>query len=203
MTRPAIDLKLKSLPDEVLIELTLAGRQESFSALMDRHMDGVRRRINGLVRNTSDAEDVAQEVQLKVWLNLSSFRSDSSFRTWMVRIAINESLQWHRSAKRRSQWDAEELDGLTASTESAFQAYARKEAANTVRRAMEQLPSQFHQIVVLRDLAGLTTKEAAKSLNSSPQLVKTRLFRARKLLAKTLRQSEIALRPGWQADNAA
>jgi RNA polymerase sigma-70 factor (ECF subfamily) len=203
MTRPAIDLKLKSLPDELLIELTLAGRQESFSALMDRHMDCVRRRINGLVRNRSDAEDVAQEVQLKVWLNLSSFRSDSSFRTWMVRIAINESLQWHRSAKRRSQWDSEELDGLTASTESAFQAYARKEAANAVRRAMEQLPSQFHQIVVLRDLAGLTTKEAAQSLNSSPQLVKTRLFRARKLLAKTLRQSEIALRPGWQADNAA
>jgi RNA polymerase sigma factor (sigma-70 family) len=135
MTRPAVDLKLKSLADKLLIELTLAGRQECFSALMDRHMDCVRRRINGLIRNTSDAEDVAQEVRLKVWMNLSSFRFDSSFRTWMVRIAINESLQWRRRAKRRRQWDAEELDGLTASTESAFQAYARKEAANAIRRA--------------------------------------------------------------------
>ena len=202
MTRPAVDPKLKFLADKLLIELTLAGRQECFSALMDRHMDRVRRRINGLIPNTSDAEDVAQEAQLKVWMNLSSFRSDASFRTWMVRIAINEALQWHRSAKHRRQWDAGELDRLTASTESAFQAYARKEEANAVRRAIHQLPSKARQIVVLRDVAELTTKEAAKSLNSSPQLIKTRLFRARRMLAKTLREAE-TLRPGWQADNAA
>ena len=91
MIRPAVDLKLKSLPDKVLIELTLAGRQESFGALMDRHMDCVRGRINWLIPNTSDAEDVAQEVQLKVWMNLSSFRSDSSFRTWMVTRTGEES----------------------------------------------------------------------------------------------------------------
>ena len=203
MTRPTVDLKLKSLADKLLIELTLAGRQDCFSALMDRHMDYVRRSINGLIPNTSDAEDVAQEVQLKVWMKLFSFRSDSSFRTWMVRIAINESLQWRRTAKRRRQRDAEELDGLTASTESAFEAYAREEAANALRRAIHQLPSKFRQIVVLRDVSGLTTNEAAKSLNSSPQSIKTRLFRARRMLAKTLRQSETILRPRWQADNAA
>jgi RNA polymerase sigma factor (sigma-70 family) len=194
---------LKSLPDAVLIELTLAGRQESFGALMDRHMDCVRRRIDWLIPNAPDAEDVAQEVQLKVWMNLSSFRSDSSFRTWMVRIAINESLQWHRSAKRWRQRDAEELEGLAAATESAFQAYAREEEANAVRRAIHQLPSKFREIVVLRDLGELTVQEAANSLNASPQMVKTRLFRARRMLAKTLRQSEITLRPGWQADRAA
>jgi len=203
MTRPAVDPKLKSLADKVLIDLTLAGRQECFGALMDRHMDCVRRRINGLIPNTSDAEDIAQEVQLKVWMHLSSFRSDSSFRTWMVRIAINESLQWHRRAKRRCQWDAEELDGLAAKTESAFQAYAREEAANAVRIAIHQLPSKFREIVVLRDVGELSTKEAARALNASPQLIKTRLFRARRMLAETLRQSETILRPGWQADHAA
>lgn len=203
MTRPTVELKLKSLADNVLIELTLAGRQECFSALMDRHFGCVRRRINYLIRDTSDAEDVAQEVQLKVWMHLSAFRFDSSFRTWMVRIAINESLQWHRSAKRRRQWDAEELDGLTASTESAFQAYAREEAANAVRSAIHRLPTKFRQIVVLRDMGELSIKEAARSLNASPQSIKTRLFRARRMLAKTLQQSETTLRPGWQADNAA
>jgi RNA polymerase sigma-70 factor (ECF subfamily) len=194
---------LRSLADKLLIELTLAGRQECFSALMDRHMGCVLRRIDGLIPNTSDAEDVAQEVQLKVWSNLSSFRYDSSFRTWMVRIAINESLQWHRSTNRRRHWDAEELDGLPASTESAFQAYAREEAANAVRRAIHRLPSKFRQILVLREVGELSIKEAAKSLNASPQSIKTRLFRARRMLAKTLRQSETTLRPGWQADNAA
>ena len=172
MIRPAIDLKLKSLADNLLIELTLAGRQECFSALMDRHLDYVRRRINGLVPDRFDADDVAQEAQLKVWMNLASFRSDSSFRTWMGRIAINEALQWRRKAKRRHYWGAEELDGLAASTESAFQTYAREEAATAVRRAICRLPSKFRQIVVLRDVGGLTTKEAAESLNSSPQLIK-------------------------------
>lgn len=190
MTRPTVDLKLKSLADNVLIELTLGGRQECFGALMDRHMGCVRRRIHGLIRNSSDAEDVAQEVQLKVWMNLFSFRFDSSFRTWMVRIAINESLQWHRRAKRRLQGDAEELDGLTASAESAFQAYAREEAANAVRRAIRQLPTKFRQIVLLRDIGELSIKEAARSLNASPQSIKTRLFRARRMLAKALRQTE-------------
>jgi len=99
-------------------------------------------------------------------------------------------LQWYRRSKRRRQWDAGELDGLAVSTESAFQAYAREEAANAVRRAIHQLPSKFRQIVVLRDVSGLTTKEAAKSLNSSPQSIKTRLFRARRMLAETLGQSQ-------------
>jgi RNA polymerase sigma-70 factor (ECF subfamily) len=203
MTRLAVDLKLKSLADNVLIDLTLAGRQECFGALMGRHMDSVRKRISGLIRNRSDAEDVAQEVQLKVWTHLSSFRFDSSFRTWMVRIAINESLQWHRRAKRRHEWDASELDELTAPTESAFQAYAREEAVNTVRRAIHHLPTKFRQIVVLRELGELSIKEAATSLNASPQSIKTRLFRARRMLAETLRQSETATAAAWQADNAA
>jgi RNA polymerase sigma factor (sigma-70 family) len=202
MTRPAVDLKLKSLADKLLVELTLAGRQERFGALMDRHLDYARRCIVGLVPNTFDADDVTQEVQLKVWMNLSSFRFDASFRTWMVRIAINESLQWHRNARRLRQWDSAELDGLTTSTESAFQTYAREEAANAVRSAIHKLPSKFRQIVVLRDVVGLTTKEAAESLQSSPQFIKTRLFRGRRMLAKTLRQSE-SLRPGWQAGHAA
>jgi RNA polymerase sigma-70 factor (ECF subfamily) len=131
---------------------------------------------------------VAQEAQLKVWINLS--RSDSSFRPWMVRIAINESLQWHRREKRRLQGGAEELDGLAASTESAFQAYAREEAANAVRRMIHQLPTKFRQIVVLRGVGELSIKEAARALNASAQSTKTRLFRARRMLAETLRQSE-------------
>jgi len=121
----------------------------------------------------------------------------------MVRIAINESLQWHRRAKRRGHGDAEELDGLTASTESAFQAYAREEAANAVRRAIHRLPTKFRQIVVLRDVGELSIKEAARSLNASPESIKTRLFRARRMLAETLRESETTPRRGWQADNAA
>jgi hypothetical protein len=83
------NLTLKFLADKLPIEFPLAGRQECFSALMDRHMGRPRRHINGLIPNTSDAENMAQEAQLKVWMNLCSFRFDSTFCTWTVRIAIN------------------------------------------------------------------------------------------------------------------
>jgi len=90
-----------TLDDSTLIKLTLAGHVEAFAALMDRHKTAVRRRIFAMVRNTDDTDDLLQEVQLRVWRHLSAFRSESTFRTWIIRVAINEVLQSYRREKRR------------------------------------------------------------------------------------------------------
>ncbi len=79
--------------DCTLVKLALAGQVECFSVLMDRHLAVVRRRIRSLVRNVADVDDLLQEVLLKVWRHLLTFRSESSFRTWTTRVAINEALQ--------------------------------------------------------------------------------------------------------------
>src|SRR5580692_8916554 len=86
--------------DSTLIEMALAGQSECFTLLMDRHLVAVRRRICSMVRSAADADDVIQEVLLKVWLHLSTFRSESSFRTWLTRVAINEVLQSYRKERR-------------------------------------------------------------------------------------------------------
>src|ERR1700693_5341540 len=83
---------LATFEDSALIKLALAGQTECFMVLTNRHLPAVRRRIGSIVPNRADVDDLLQEVLLKVWRHLSTFRSQSSFRTWMTRVAINEGL---------------------------------------------------------------------------------------------------------------
>src|SRR5271169_2908119 len=90
---------LATFEDSALIKLALEGQTECFTVLTNRHLPAVRRRIASIVPNTTDADDLLQEVLLKVWRHLSTFRSESTFRTWMTRVAINVALQSYESRK--------------------------------------------------------------------------------------------------------
>ncbi len=84
------------LEDSKLIEQILEGEMQCFDTLMKRHLPVITKLIRSLAPNAPDAEDIRQEVLLNVWRRLSTFRSESTFRTWMVRVAINAALQYHR-----------------------------------------------------------------------------------------------------------
>jgi RNA polymerase sigma-70 factor (ECF subfamily) len=177
---------LKSLDDKALITMTLAGQRGCFDVLMDRHLGTAVKCVHAMIPNRAEAEDVLQNVQLKTWIHLSLYRGESSLRTWITRIAVNESLLSIRRARSTRQYQYVNLDDLAASKESPFSSYARQEAAGMVRAAIERLPANFREILILRDLRELTTEETARCLNSSPQAVKSRLFRARTMLSKAL-----------------
>jgi RNA polymerase sigma-70 factor (ECF subfamily) len=181
---------LATFEDSTLIKLALAGQTECFSVLMDRHSAAVRRRIGSMVRNATDVEDLLQEVLLKVWCHLSTFRSESSFRTWMIRVAINEVLQSYRR-EQRWRWSQTpgDLDTLASPYESPLQSLARVEVTHAVRSAVVGLPAKYRQVLVLRDLEQLSIRETAQWLQSSIPAVKTRLFRARHMLLAALRRS--------------
>ena len=116
---------LASFEDSVLIELALAGQSECFTVLMDRHLVAVKRCIRSMVRNAADSEDLVQEVVLKVWRHLSTFRSESSFRTWLTRVAINEALQSYRRGRSKPLCQAlGDFDALASNAESPHQSYA-------------------------------------------------------------------------------
>jgi RNA polymerase sigma-70 factor (ECF subfamily) len=189
MIKATLDGAARALDDKALIELILAGRNECFDVLMERHLRVIRKRVESIIPNKAEAEDVLQGAQLKSWTHLSSFRNDSSFRTWISRIAINEALQFHRRTKREREWDEMDFDRLAASTDSPERLYARQEMAGAVRRAIRQLPAKFQQIVVQCELQELGVKETARELEVNPQMVKTRLFRARRMLSKVLQSS--------------
>jgi RNA polymerase sigma-70 factor (ECF subfamily) len=181
---------LATFEDSTLIKLALAGHVECFTALMDRHIAAVRRRIFSMVRNTNDADDLLQEVLLKVWCHLSTFRSESTFRTWVIRVAINQVLQSYRREKRRSLCEILDLDIFPCAGESPLETVARTETVRTVRRAVAALPSKYRQVLILRDLEELSDRQTAQSLELSVPAVKTRLFRARLMLLAALRRSK-------------
>jgi RNA polymerase sigma-70 factor (ECF subfamily) len=181
---------LASFEDSVLIELALAGQSECFTVLMDRHLVAVRKCIRSMVRSAADAEDLVQEVVLKVWRHLSTFRSESSFRTWLTRVAINEALQSYRRERSKPRCQAPgDFDALASHAESPYQSYARIEMAQAVHGAVAKLPAKYRQVLTLRDLEELSAQETALRLRSSIPTVKSRLFRARLMLLATLRRS--------------
>jgi len=182
--------RLTDLEDNALIALALDGETECFSILVNRHLTAVKRCIGAMVRNGMDVDDLLQDVLLKVWRRLATFRSESSFRTWMTRVAINEVLQTYRRDKRHAICQTfENLDGLPSLCESPHTSLVRIEATKVLRNAVAGLPERYREVVILRDLEQFTTEETAQSLRSSVPAVKTRLFRARLMLSGALQES--------------
>ena len=194
----AIAPSLATLKDSTLIALALAGQTECFAVLVNRHGGPVRRRIASMVRNAADADDVLQEALLKVWRHLLTFRSESSFRTWMTRVAINEALQSYRRQKLSPLCEAPgDLDAVDSKGESPHQSLVRAELTQAVHSAIGRLRATDKQILTLRDLQQLSERETAQCLNSSIAAVKTRLFRARLMLRAEFQRSPI---PGSQGE---
>jgi RNA polymerase sigma-70 factor, ECF subfamily len=180
---------LATFEDSALIKLALEGQTECFTVLTNRHLPAVRRRIASIVPNTTDADDLLQEVLLKVWRHLSTFRSESTFRTWMTRVAINEALQSYRRGQSRPICQAlGEFDTFASPNESPLQALTRAETTQVVRKAVVALPAKYRQAMILRHLEQLSLRETAQCLRSSIPAVKTRLFRARLMLLTSLRR---------------
>jgi RNA polymerase sigma-70 factor (ECF subfamily) len=175
--------------DSTLIQLTLAGQSECFAVLMNRHMDAVRRRVHSIVRNTTEAEDVLQETQLKVWRCLSTFRSESSFRTWMTRVAVNEAMQYYRRGRRWLCQEHCDCDVFASRGQSQDESLIRAEFVRAVRSAVVELPALYRRVLILRYLDNLSTRETAQRLHSTIPAVKSQLFRGRGMLLAALRRS--------------
>jgi RNA polymerase sigma-70 factor, ECF subfamily len=175
------------LEDGALIKLSLTGQAECFSILMDRHLVAVRELIRARVRNTTEADDVSQHVLLKVWQHLASFRSESSFRTWVTSVAINEVRQLYRRERCRPLSHASgDLNALVSRSESPDDSLARLEAARMVRRAVAELPAKYRLVAKLFYLEELSLRETAQWLHLTIPAAKTRLSRARTILSVQL-----------------
>ena len=169
--------------DHDLIRLTLEGRTDCFTALMDRHLSAIRRCIGFRLRGHVAAADLTQEVALKAWRFLSAFRGESSFRTWLTRVAINEVRQFQRRELCPSRFqELSNPDALASRDESPYERFARIQRMEAVRAAVESLPAGYREVVMLRELEELSILEIAERLRCTVPTVKTRLFRGRSML---------------------
>jgi len=184
------------LNDMELVQQVKQGQVEQFNELVNRHARKVFRLTQHITGNREDAEDALQEAFLKAYSRLPQFQGDSQFYTWLVRIAVNESLMKLR--KRKSGGFSVSLDEpiemeddflpreIAAWDENPEQKYARQELQEILDRAVSSLPPIFRTVLVLRDLEQLSTEEAAEALNLSVPAVKSRLLRARLQLREKL-----------------
>lgn len=181
--------------DHELVKAVLDGDGTAYRGLVERYQGRIYNVCYGMVRNPEDARDLAQDAFVKAYKNLHRFRLESSFYTWICRIAMNVSIDWLRRQKVRR---AEAFDEGIATRESGGvislahhrndpgKDLERKRIYEAILEALDELPEDQKQVVVLREIEGLAYKEIAAVLDIPEGTVMSRLYYARKKLQKSL-----------------
>jgi RNA polymerase sigma-70 factor, ECF subfamily len=179
---------------ELVSELQ-AGSEAAFDVLITHYHAPVYNLILGMLADPSDAADGTQEVFLKAFKGIRSFRQGSSLKTWLYRIAIREALNHRRWFKRHLQKnvsiDAEPEEGqskleIEDMHATPYDQLASREIQSVVQGALNEVPDVFRSAVILRDLEGLSYEEVAEVLECSVGTVKSRILRGRRALKDLL-----------------
>lgn len=180
--------------DRLLVAKAKSGHASAFGALYERHRSRIYRATFRILRNQQDAEDAVQRSFQRAFTSLARFREDSSFSTWMTRIAINEALMLLR--QKRSSKVLFESDNDRAEANLAFdvadnqptpeQALAKAELRSVVIQAISKLRRGLRVVVLLREVHGFTSAETARRLGLTVSAVKARTFHARRHLRRDL-----------------
>jgi RNA polymerase sigma-70 factor, ECF subfamily len=180
--------------DTVFLERLRAGESNAFDILINRYSGDIYTLLFRLTENEEDARDLTQETFLSAIKAVHKFRGDADLKTWLYRIAINESRNRFRWWKRRKvdvtfSLDEDEnplSEKIHSTSENPEMATLRRERENLLRKALQQLPSKFKEVVILRDIEGFSYEEIANALETNVGTVKSRIARGREELRKKL-----------------
>lgn len=179
--------------EQKLIARAASGHMDAFETLVRQNEKFVYNIALKMLRNEQDAEDAAQEVFIKAYTSLASFRGDSKFSVWLYRMTSNVCIDMLRR-RRGGTVSLSTEDGEGGETEtqiaderfSAQKILERKELRQAVRDGLERLPEKDRRILVLREMGGRSYEEISQMLSLDIGTVKSRIFRARKKLCKIL-----------------
>ena len=178
-----------------LVARAREGDLAAFNELVNHYSRKIYRLAKHITQNDEDAEDVLQETFLKSFEHLGDFHGQSKFYTWIVRIAVNESLMKLRKRKSDRTVPLDEpvdtgedtvVREIAVWDENPEQKYSREELGEILDEAVEGLRPAFRTVFVLRDIEELSTEETAEALGISVPAVKSRLLRARLQLREKL-----------------
>jgi RNA polymerase sigma-70 factor (ECF subfamily) len=187
------------IPDHDLVRRSQAGDSRAFDQLVTRYRGRIYAMTYHMIQNETEAWDLAQEAFIKAWRALPRFKMDSAFYTWLYRIAHNVTYDWLR--KKRIQGDGEFDDERTehrvaAGAETAphgeaapDEALRHAELGRRIRAALGQLSEDHRQVIVMREIEGLSYEEIAAAVPCSLGTVMSRLFYARKKLQELLKDT--------------
>jgi RNA polymerase sigma-70 factor, ECF subfamily len=186
--------------EATLVQRCADGDEAACAELVAEHQRMVVHLAMNLLGDREEALDLSQEVFLRVFRTIHRFRGQSSLRTWIYRIAVNQARNRHRFWRRRHRADqvsldqhiAEHGDFLSGGESTPDRVLAQKELAEQLQHALEHLPFDQRTAIILREVDGLSYEEIAYSLGVAMGTVKSRLTRARQALRLELREAKTA-----------
>ena len=187
-------------PDEDfrLVALAQQGDMSSYDLLVTRHRGRIFAMIRNMIHQEADAWDLSQEVFIKAWQALPRFEAKARFSTWLYRIAHNAVYDWARKRKVESAgelndeiFERERIDSASFTTPSGGEApdvsMAHGELRMKIEIALGKLSPEHREVVILKDVQGLSYKEIAEAMSSTLGTVMSRLFYARQKLQALLK----------------
>lgn len=182
--------------DQALVERAQAGDGQAFEVLFAKYQRKVARLLSRYIRDQAEVEDVSQEAFIKAYRALPSFRGESAFYTWLYRISINTAKNYLVAQGRRAPTstevdadDAESFDdaGQLRDINTPESLLQSRQIGETIDAAMAGLPEDLRSAIMLREIEGLSYEEIAEAMNCPIGTVRSRIFRAREVVAEKLR----------------
>lgn len=183
--------------DQQLVKQVQEGDKHAFDLLVIKYQRRLARLLSRFVRDSAEVEDIVQETFIKAYRALPSFRGDSAFYTWLYRIGINTAKNFLVSQGRKAPTavsgfdveDAENFEGADQLREmnTPESELIGKQVAQTVNQALEALPEELRNAIILREIEGLSYEEIANIMSCPIGTVRSRIFRAREAVADRLR----------------
>lgn len=180
------------MTEEELLRKAAKGDEDAFAQLMEAHQGKVYGLILRLTGSVEDALELSQETFFNAWRGLPNFHFDSRFSTWLYRLATNVAIDFLRKEKRRrsvnvtslsnDEDDGQRLLEIPDERFTPHQEAEKRELQTMVRQGMEQLSYEHRQVLLLREISGLSYAEIAEKLELEEGTVKSRIARARMAL---------------------
>ena len=197
-TAPGGVAREREASDRELVKAARAGSQPAFEALVRRYNERAFRTAYRVLRDSGQAEEVVQEAFIKAYKGLGKFQSRSAFYTWLYRIVVNLALDRRRSEARAPsvEWEegvASQVEPRAARPQTVDPELAsqRGEVREIVARGIQQLPGGQREVLLLREVEGLSYEEIADSMGISKGTVMSRLHYARKKMVTFLERNGV------------
>ncbi len=173
--------------DIIFIDQFLNGDQKGFEMLVKKYQNRVLNIVYSLIGVDSESEDITQEVFLKVYHHLKSFKRNCQFSTWVYRIVVNTTYDFLRKRKNFVD-DNSVLEKCVSTADSPDDVFCKEERREVISSALLKVPVNFRTALVLKDIEGLSYDDISKVLSCSIGTVESKIYRARHFLKEVLRK---------------
>lgn len=184
--------------DSLLVEAIKAGKMQQFEVLVNKYKDKVYSMARNITGNQQEAQDLAQEIFLLIYKNLSSFQGKSSLSTWIYRISINRCLDWQRKQQRKNAFlytffrkksedeQVDPIEQLPNRQPTPEEQYVINEQVRELHNVIQSLPEKYQKVIILYHFQQMTYQEIADVLELPVRTIETQLYRGKQKIREQL-----------------